>query len=570
MTNVRRRGARTTRQRAAAKSIIMLVVTALVLGAMATLAAGQVKVGPTVKAAGVGTAAAKNAPYCDPKDGKLAYPYQQRAPCVAPMAKGASNGGATYQGVTKDAIKIVVVVPTHDQQVTARTQPGVGCTTPNRETGGCADIEATYPDWQAALTQNFQLWGRALEFEFFHPSGAGEAEQRADALTVIAMKPFGVVCNGGTAGGGRIFGLAVAQAKIMAFNCGGTNSDAVAQAPYVWLGGFDSDASAVNGAEVLGKMFVGKPAEYSGNAADKTKTRVVGVIKPQTGLSYDAFPKLLKQYGGKNGVVKSEVTYAVPIDTSAILTSNQAEAPTLTPKLKDEGVTTVVAFSSAQMTRLMMEAATKHDWYPEWFFPGFGAQDIEVTARSNDPKQMAHTFGIGSLPLYVNGISDPQVNWFNWYWGPNKGNYSAGTVGTLYTVNAGIMLAGPKLTPQTFQQGLFAMPAYGGAATGQRQSFMFGYGRTSGLPYDEYATVGLDYALNWWNPTDVGKGKILFNDGTGRFCYPDDAKRFYASQWGKTAPKLFDMSNSICQFNALPETDIPPTYECKGCPSTKA
>ncbi len=269
----------------------MLVVTALVLGAMATLAAGQVKIGPTVKAAGVGTAAAKNAPYCDPKDGKLAYPYQQRAPCVAPMAKGANNGGATYQGVTKDAIKIVVVVPTHDQQVTARTQPGVSCTTPNRETGACADIEATYPDWQAVLTQNFQLWGRALEFEFFHPTGAGEAEQRADALTVISMKPFGVVCNGGTAGGGRIFGLAVAQAKIMAFNCGGTNSDAVAQAPYVWLGGFDSDASAVNGAEVLGKMFVGKPAEYSGNAADKTKTRVVGVIKPQTGPQLRRVPE---------------------------------------------------------------------------------------------------------------------------------------------------------------------------------------------------------------------------------------------------------------------------------------
>ena len=212
--------------------------------------------------------------------------------------------------------------------------------------------------------------GPSLEFEFFNPSGAGEAEQRADALTVIAKKPFGVVCNGGTAGGGRIFGLAVAEAKIMAFNCGGTNSDAVAQAPYVWLGGFDSDASAVNGAEVLGKMFVGKPAEYSGNAADKTKTRVLGVIKPQTGLSYDAFPKLLKQYGGKNGVVKSEVTYAVPIDTSAILTSNQAEAPTLTAKLKDEGVTTVVAFSSAQMTRLMMEAADEARLVPRVVLPG--------------------------------------------------------------------------------------------------------------------------------------------------------------------------------------------------------
>src|SRR5258706_6306263 len=77
VAHVRTRGAR---QRAAGKSIVLLVVTTLVLGAMATLAAGQVKIGPAVKAAGVGTAASKNAPYFDPKDGKLAYPYQQRAP----------------------------------------------------------------------------------------------------------------------------------------------------------------------------------------------------------------------------------------------------------------------------------------------------------------------------------------------------------------------------------------------------------------------------------------------------------------------------------------------------------
>jgi hypothetical protein len=488
------------------------------------------------------------------------------------MKKGENNGGATYQGVTKDSIKIVVVVPTHDQQVAARSQPGVGCTTPNRETGACADIEDTYGDWEEVLTHNFQLWGRGIDFEFYHPTGPSEEAQRADAVAVVALKPFGVVCNGGTYGGGRVFGLSVAAAKIMAFNCGGTNSDAVAQAPYVWLGGFDSDASAVNAAEVLGKMFVGKPAEYSGNAAEKSKTRVIGVVKPQTGLSYDNFPKLLKKYGGKDGTVASENTYTVPIDTStaATLAANQTEAPQLVAKMKDAGVTTVVAFASAQMTRLMMDAATNLNWFPEWFFPGFGAQDIEITARSNDTKQMAHTFGIGSLPLYVDGINDPQANWFNWYWGPNQGNYSAGTVGTLYTVNAGIMLAGPKLTPQTFQQGLFAMPAYGGAATGQRQSFMFGYGRTSGLPYDEYATVGLDYALMWWNPTDVGKGKILFNDGTGRFCYPTDAKRFHAAQWESNTPKLFDSSNSICQFASLPASDVPPTYECKGCPSTKS
>ena len=69
---------------------------------------------------------------------------------------------------------------------------------------------------------------------------------------------------------------------------------------------------------------------------------------------------------------------------------------------------------------------------------------------------------------------------------------------------------------------------------------MFGYGRSSGLPYNEYSQVGLDYAVMWWNPTEVGKGKILFDDGTGKFMYVNGAKRYYAGQWPKGEPKLFD------------------------------
>ena len=48
------------------------------------------------------------------------------------------------------------------------------------------------------------------------------------------------------------------------------------------------------------------------------------------------------------------------------------------------------------------------------------------------------------------------------------------------------------------------------------------------MPYDVYSQVGLDYAIMWWNPPDVGKGKILFDDGTGRFVYIDGAKRYAA------------------------------------------
>ena len=181
---------------------------------------------------------------------------------------------------------------------------------------------------------------------------------------------------------------------------------------------------------------------------------------------------------------------------------------------------------------------------------------------------MKHVFGLGSLPLIVDNITDPQVNWFNWYWGENQGVYAAGPVSPLYTLHAGVQLAGPKLTPDTFQQALFAMPAFGGAASNQLQSFMFGYGRTSGLPYDQYSQVGLDYALMWWNPDEVGKGKIIFDEGTGKFMYPDNAKRYYAGQWKKGEPELFDPSNSISHFTELPESDVVPEYECVDCPST--
>ena len=224
------------------------------------------------------------------------------------------------------------------------------------------------------------------------------------------------------------------------------------------------------------------------------------------------------------------------------------------------------------MTGQMFKAADRLDYHPEWVFPGYATSDIEVTARINNsqyPEQMKHVFGLGTLQPYVAGLSgDTQVNWFNWYWGRDTGVYPAGPVAPLYNLYAGVSLAGPKLTPETFQQGLFSYPAFGGAASDQVVTFMFGYGRSSGLPYNEYSQVGLDYAVMWWNPTEVGKGKILFDDGTGKFMYIDGAKRYYAGQWKKGEPKLFDESNSISQFDTLPESDVVPTYPCTGCPST--
>jgi hypothetical protein len=553
------------RSRRAPATLLLLVTIGLVAAMTADAGAAP---GPEVAAAGIGTKAALGSEQCG-DDGLLAIPYPNRAPCTAPLKKGQSNGGATAMGVTKDKIRVVLFLGTHEQQDVARNQPGA--TAPiDLSTNLPGYIEETYRDWQAVMSHSYNLWGREFEFIVKNPTGPDEAAQRADALAVAELKPFAVVSSApATAGGGQVFASALVQKKIIVFYGGITNEEAAEQAPYRWLGGFDNNAAAVNAVQFAARQLKGETAKWSGDFTDEK--RVFGTIHPESGIDWQWYESTAKKEKLKSA---ADVVYSVPLDTSTTMAKNQEEAPTLVAKLKDSGVTTVLLFTSFGMNREVYKAADSLDYHPEWVFTGMGAQDIEITARfinGDAPEQMKHTFGIGNLPLYVAGIDDPQRVWFNWYWGGNQGVYAAGTAGTLNILNNGVMLAGPKLTAAKFQQGLFSKPLSGGAADSQVQSFLNGYGPAPGLPYDVYSQVGLDYAVMWWNPDRSGPAKIIFTEGQGVFMYPNNAKRYAANlkgaEWPKGEPKLFDESNSISQFDSLPPGEEVPDYPCTGCPS---
>ena len=557
--------------RAAVLAVVMLVVVALVT-AMASVAGAKLSHGPFVAAAGVGTKEALNSENCGP-DGKLAYPYQQRAPCTRLLKKGQSNGGATSMGVTAKAIKIVLFLGNHEQQ--QQTWTALGQSPPkDHATGQNGYVEDAYHDWDAVLAHSYNTYNRKFEYTVVTPTGPDEAAQHADALAVAELKPFAVVVNvpaigGNAVGGGQVFASDLVAKKIIVFFGGITNAEADKQAPYRWLGGMDSNDAAVNGAQFVARQLKGETAKWSGDFVNKQRT--FGAVHPERGIDWQYFQSTAKKEGLKLEP-GADLIFSVPLDTSQTASKQAEEAPTITAKLKDSGVTTVLLYAAYTMVGQIFKAADSLDYHPEWVFPGYAASDIEVTARINNgqyPDQMKHVFGLGTLQPYVAGQSgDTQVNWFNWYWGTNQGVYAAGPVAAVYNLYAGVSLAGPKLTPETFHQGLFSYPAYGGAASNQVVTFMFGYGKSAGLPYNEYSQVGLDYSIIWWNPTEVGKGKILFDDGTGKFMYIDGAKRYYAGQYGKGEPKLFDPSNSIAGFAQLPESDAAPEYPCKGCPSS--
>ena len=307
----------------------------------------------------------------------------------------------------------------------------------------------------------------------------------------------------------------------------------------------------------------------------KTKTRKFGVLYPDTGVNVQPLLDALS----KNSYVAS--TYNIPLDATQVTSSLQQQAATLIPKMKTDGVTSIVLFGSTNVATPMAATATAQDYFPEWVLPGTLGIDVSLTARGIDQKQWVHAFGIGILfPPIVGSALNQNTAFFNWYWGPNNGTYQAGTVGAWATFFKGVMVAGPKLTAKTFQQGMFSVPASGGAASGNTQAYMSALGPAAGLPYNEYAALGYDFYMYWWDPTSVGVSNIVASSGTGRYAYLYSGLRYAAGTWPKGEQKFFDKTTSIYEETTsttptagqatLPAPDILPTYPCKGCPSSGA
>ena len=494
---------------------------------------------------------------------------------MRPFAASEDNGGATTRGVTKDAIEIVVLVPNDDQQQEGAKQPGA--TPPiDQATGEIGSLEDGFRDFFAVYEHWTERWGREVELTFVNPTGADETAQRADALRIAEMEPFAVIDQGGVNGGGAVFGGVLAGRKIMVIGGGstdarGTNDDAIKQAPYRW-GGQDTGIFAINAGEFVAKSLSGRKAQWAGNAALTSKTRNVAVLFPiGTGeVDISKFEAAYAKYGGKGSL--TTVSYDLGDDPGAVADEAQRQAPQLIAKIKDSGATTVVLFTDiVNTTPAVMKAATAQDYFPEWVITGLGFQDIDFVARALWPAdQTKQVFGIGTSPPYAaDGSAANGLQFlFQSYWGEAQGTYAAAASGIAFLLFSGIQLAGPKLTPQTFEQGVFSMPAAGGAIDGQISNFMLGYGRSAGVPYDEYQTIGIDYAMKWWDPTAVGVSNLVPGPpGEGKFTFVNGAKRYSAGTWPKGTQKFFDRSSSIAQLEAPPPGDAPPNFPCQGCPS---
>jgi len=517
-----------------------------------TVQVSDAGVGKTPPGSGLGTKAALTNPKCNAASvkgwGTFDFVAEGFGPfCVAPAPK--NNGGATAPGVTATSVKVAVMLPNATQYAAGSSKPL------NRATGASTGLyqDGFIDEWAAYANSNIELWGRKVEFLFVTSSGDDEASQKADAVKIVAEKPFAAIDS--LPNGLPLLQTALAAAKIVVFsNVGVVTKDTTAQAPYRW-GLTDVQATALLTAEWAGKQLVTGKAQWAGDSATQAKPRAFGAVYSNL-LEIDPFLAKFKSYKGT--LTTPALEYQASGGTLGDATTAQQQAPTIIAKLKDAGVTSVFLFSDAAMDKALTVQATAQDYHPEWLLTGFQFADLGLLSRSYDQDQWGHAFGISGLGPFVKSSSVTPV--FDWYWGPKAGTSSTYTSQGPKWLAYGLQYAGPKLTAKTFQQGFFATPARGLPAG------YTAYGKTAGLPYDEYMSLGTGAQLAWYDPSTVGTSQVREAIAAGVTWYTDNAKSYSAGQFPTKTAKFFDKTGSVYVLDT-PVIPYGPTVACTNCPS---
>ena len=557
------------RRRAARRSLVtMIAAGALVAGTLAATAGAApsddaadaqknsalVKSGPMTpeKAQLLGKSNIDFGPNCDTTTGRVKIPIVYSPPCVQPFT--GKNGGATAQGITGNEIKVVIWVgdPSKDPVLAGQIIAAGASLDTNT-------IKATWQGYIDIYNKMLELYGRKISVEFFDGTGSGAdtAAAKSDAIAIAAKKPFAVL--GGPAQSTSVFSDELAHRGVV---CVGTCALAVPQrittnnAGYIFTDGPSPEQAAMLTAEFIGKQAGPGKAQYAGDDATKSKNRVYGVVHYDTpdGQYHSQFNTL------KDGLKKYKITPKA--DQSFFLdpAKSQENARTIITKMKSAGVTTVIYTGDPLTPAALTKEATAQDYHPEWIVGPTVLADTTFFGRTFDQEQWAHAFGVALVAGRVPQSDNPNYTLYTWFHGspPPNNTYNV-IVPTVSVLARGLTMAGPKLTPKTFQDGLFRYPPSGGDPINPKQS----WGKHGLWPSVDYWGSD-DAGILWWDPNATGEdevGKI----GQGVYQYGNSAKRYTLGHFPAAGQGgLFDTSTAVTVFPQLPPESSTPAYPSPG------
>ncbi|HEU5152352.1 MAG TPA: ABC transporter substrate-binding protein [Iamia sp.] len=480
---------------------------------------------------------------CDLVTGRVRLPSIYAPPCV-PVFEG-DNGGETTPGVTADTIKVVAYQPAPGGDITAALT-------------GLLDPEDVQQETRAAFVEMlsgvFETYGRTVELEVLVGSGGADddAAAVADAIKVAEeIKPFAVI------GGPPLttaFADQLAERGILCIGCGLGVPDSryQANAPYMWGTQPTPEQFLVNFGDYLVKRLFRRPAEFAGEAL-RDRERVFGVV------NFEQDPPVFGDVAREILARGQQRGYEPAVRETYILDIPRLpeRAAAIVAKLKAAGVTTVVFLGDPLMPIYLTQAATAEDYYPEWVIAGTVLTDTTALGRLYDGTQWTHAFGVsnqaGRKPI------EQQEQWrlHEWWFGrePEAKLTSAVIWGNVQLLMLGIHMAGPNLTPETFQGGLFSYPPSGGGPTTPQISF----GNHGLFEAPDYITVD-DVAEIWWDAEAIGPDEQNRTEEPGMWRYANGGIRIPPGRMPSGPPPARDPATAPTLFETIPPQDQFPEY----------
>ena len=376
-------------------------------------------------------------------------------PCVA--WAGGNNGGATSKGVTADKILVSYRVLGGEkgfQQTLAELAGASLSDTPET-------IQNTITAFAEYFSQRFEFYGREIEIVFYDGQGSntnellGKGRDKAEADAVKVAEELGTFAD--LSATSEPYADALADRGVIGFGTPYLSRDwHEARAPFAWSLATDGTRVSELAAEYGNKKLHGKPADHAGGDL-KGKPRKFATIAPENSWyqeSVNNARRITQEAGNDPG---ENVKYQLDLATMS------SQANNIIPKLKNQGVTSIVCGCDPVLPVFLSGVANREQYYPEFLIAGTALTDADIVGQLWDQNFAEHAFGISSLEPFVPPTQTIAYEAFKSVRPDQEPAFSVDLIYyQMYMLAIGIQGAGPQLTPQSLSDGMFNYPQKNG------------------------------------------------------------------------------------------------------------
>lgn len=456
-------------------------------------------------------------------------------PCVAHYE--GDNGGATYQGVTRDEIRVVVYFEGCGfQYATSRGREELPCSTyidmaepPEEDENTFARTVRMYARY---FNERYQTYGRFVHFWAYFDGGPSTAEsRRAEAADhVHRIKPFAAFI-------GSAFGFVddweevllnrgvhiFRNAQTERATCCAVSATFRKFAPLLWSVAASAEEYANVFEGAVCSQVVNRPVTFSGMSQDQGRPRVLGLIlNDRPGHEGEAAHAKLSRdrVVGCGGKFEAETVNTGDCENADAATAAMAS-------FRQRGVTTIIwpdgpgpaADDCGGLN--FTNAAGSMGYHPEVVVAGNGTSEITLNGQLLHQQFWSNAIVVspftradvpGERPCVQAAREvDPSAPI------SDLENISCAVYDVFRLLFTGIQVAGPRLGPPTMDKGFHAIPAV--SSPDPRVPACF-------FEPGDYTCVK-DVMVQWWDPS----GKDPGTSSRGCMRMMEGGKRYLANEF---------------------------------------